>query len=70
MSVWLDGYTEAKVNGQWQCIDFFQQDVKGRLRIVPCVTGQSLVKQALEWDCDWQYPAGRSVRRGEEGMHR
>ena len=55
MSVWLDGYTEAKVNGQWQCIDFFQQDVKGRLRIVPCVTGQSLVKQALEWDCDWQY---------------
>lgn len=55
MSVWLDGYTEAKVNGQWQCIDFFQQDVKGRLRIVPCITGQSLVKQALEWDCDWQY---------------
>ena len=58
MSIWLEGYTEAKVKGQWKCIDFYQEDVKGQLRIVPCITGQSFVKQALEWDCDWQYLMG------------
>ena len=58
MSIWLNGYTEAKVNGQWQCIDFFQQDVKGRFRIVPCIAGKSLVKQALDWGCDCKYTMG------------
>ncbi len=58
MSVWLEGYTEARVNGQWRCIDFFQQDIKGQLKIVPCVIGQSMVRQALEWDCDCNYVMG------------
>ena len=51
-------YTEARVNGQWRCIDFFQQDIKGQLKIVPCVIGQSMVRQALEWDCDCNYVMG------------
>lgn len=51
MSVWIEGYTEAKVNGRWECIDFYQYDAKGKLRICPCIFGQSMVRAALEWDC-------------------
>ena len=50
MSIWVTGYTEAKVDGKWHCIDFFQYDEKGELHHIPCITGQSYVRQALEWD--------------------
>ena len=52
MGVYVTGYTEAKVNGKWHCIDFYQYDSKGKLSIIPCITGQSFVFQAVEWDCD------------------
>ncbi len=52
MSVYVTGYTEARVNGKWHGIDFYQYDSRGKLSIVPCVTGQSMVLQAIEWDCD------------------
>ena len=52
MGVYVTGYTEAKVNGKWHCIDFYQYDSRGKLSIIPCITGQSFVFQAVEWDCD------------------
>ena len=52
MGVYVTGYTEAKVNGKWYCIDFYQYDSRGKLSIIPCITGQSFVFQAVEWDCD------------------
>ena len=77
MSIWITGYTEARVKGSWRCIDFFQYDAKGRLRLVPCITGQSYTKHALEWDCDMQYLMGvpdelsdevRGVCTGQDGV--
>ncbi len=58
MSIWIVGYTEARINGSWHCIDFFQHDAKGQLHLVPCITGQSYAKHALEWDCGMQYLMG------------
>ena len=52
MSVYVTGYTEAKINGKWHCIDFYQYDSKGKLSIVPCISGQSMVLHAIEWGCD------------------
>lgn len=54
MSIRMTGYTEARIEGQWRCIDFHQYDTKGQLHHIPCITGQSMVAQALEWDCDLQ----------------
>ena len=51
MGVWLTGYTEAKVNGKWRNIDFYQYDSKGKLHLIPAIEGQSFVKYAFEWDC-------------------
>ena len=66
MSVWINGYTEAKVDGKWHCIDFHQYDIRGKLHHVPCVTGQSMVWQALEWDCDMQRIMGAPADLSEE----
>ena len=41
MSVWVIGYTEAKINGKWHCIDFYQYGTDGTLHHVPCIEGQS-----------------------------
>lgn len=51
MSIWVTGYTEARIKDKWYCIDFCQYDIKGQLHHVPCIEGQSFVRQALEWDC-------------------
>lgn len=54
MSIYLEGFTEAKINGQWVCIDFHQYGADGKLHHIPCIAGQSLIGQALEWGCDMQ----------------
>lgn len=54
MSIWVDGFTEARINGKWHCIDFHQYDMDGKLCHIPCITGQSFVYHALEWDCNLQ----------------
>ena len=54
MGIYVTGYTEARINGKWHCIDFFQRDLKGKLRLVPCIEGASMVRHALEWDCNVQ----------------
>ena len=66
MSVWITGYTEAKVDGEWHCIDFHQYDFRGKLHHIPCITGQSMVRQALEWDCDMQRIMGAPAELSEE----
>lgn len=58
MSIYVTGYTEARIKGKWYCIDFYQYDSKGKLSHVPCITGQSMVRYALEWDCDLQNHMG------------
>ena len=58
MSTWIDGYTEARINGKWQCIDFFQYDIEGKLHHVPCITGQSFVCSTLEWNCEMENTIG------------
>lgn len=54
MSTNVIGYTEAKIDGKWYCIDFFQYDMTGHIHHVPCLDGQSMVKTALQWDCDME----------------
>ena len=48
------GYTEARIDGKWYCIDFYQHDMEGNLHHIPCIEGQSMVYSALDWDCDVQ----------------
>ena len=48
MSVDITGYTEALINGEWHCIDFYQYDSKGKLHLIPSIQGRSLVSYALE----------------------
>lgn len=50
MSTYITGYTEAKMNGKWYCIDFFQYDEDGNLKHRPCIEGQGMIRHALEWD--------------------
>ena len=52
MSISVTGYTEAKIEGKWYCIDFFQYDMNGHVHHIPCIEGQSIVHTALQWDCD------------------
>ena len=52
MSRHVCGYTEAKIDGKWYCIDFYQHDMDGRIHHIPCIQGQSMVYSALNWDCD------------------
>ena len=52
MSISVTGYTEAKIDGQWYCIDFYQYDMAGHVHHIPCLEGQSIVRTALDWDCD------------------
>lgn len=51
MSIWITGYTEARIKDKWRCIDFYQYDTSGQLHHIPCIEGQSLVREALEWNC-------------------
>ena len=48
MGIYVTGYTEARVDGKWVCIDFWQPDENGKYHHVPCIEGQSMVAQALE----------------------
>jgi len=48
------GYTEARIDGKWYCIDFYQHDMEGNLHHIPCIEGQSMVYSALDWDCNVQ----------------
>ena len=52
MSTNVTGYTEAKIGEKWYCIDFFQYDMAGRIRHIPCLEGQSMAYAALQWECD------------------
>jgi len=52
MSTHVIGYTEAKIDGKWYCIDFFQYDKTGHIHHQPCIEGQSMVASALDWDCE------------------
>ena len=54
MSIWVSGYTEVKINGKWYCRDFHQYDIDKKLHHIPCITGQSFVYHALEWQCNLQ----------------
>ncbi len=42
MSISVTGYTEAKIEGKWCCIDFFQYDMNGHVHHIPCIEGQSI----------------------------
>ena len=66
MSIYITGYTEALILSKWHCIDFYQHDASGKLHIVPCITGQSFVRQALEWDCNMQNLMGVPAELSDE----
>ncbi len=51
MGVNVTGYTEARINGKWHCIDFHQYDSKGQLHLIPSIAGRSSVLGALEDEC-------------------
>ena len=52
MGINVTGYTEARIDGKWYCIDFFQYDMTGHIHHLPCIEGQSIVRTALDWDCE------------------
>jgi len=54
MSVYVTGYTEARIDGKWYCIDFFQYDMTGRQYHIPCLEGQSMVNAALDSECEME----------------
>ena len=54
MGVFVTGYTEARINGKWYCIDFFQYDGNGNIKHCPCISGQSMILSALQFDCSME----------------
>ena len=47
MSRHVYGYTEAKIDGRWYCIDFYQYDMDGRIHHIPCIQGQSIPSSSV-----------------------
>lgn len=52
MSVDVIGFTEAKIQGKWECIDFYLPDKDGTMHLVPCIRGGSSTHYTLRTDCD------------------
>ena len=52
MSVDVIGFTEAKIQGKWECIDFYLPDKDGTMHLIPCIRGGSSTHYALRTDCD------------------
>lgn len=44
MSTYIRGFTEAKIDGKWHCIDFFQEKSDGSMRLINCISGYGMVK--------------------------
>ena len=55
MSRYVSGYTEAKIDGKWYCIDFFQYDMTGQIQHIPCIEGQSTIYYTLRDDCNIEH---------------
>ena len=73
MGIYVTGYTEARVDGKWVCIDFWQPDENGKYHHVPCIEGQSMVAQALEDGCQMENiwtPEDLSERVREMCLHK
>lgn len=49
MSVWVDCYAEAKVNGVWKSVDFFSKR-GNEFVIAPIMEGQSMFYSAITWE--------------------
>lgn len=52
MSIYIKGFTEAKTDGKWRCIDFFQEKADGSMQYVNCISGCSTEKHILDWNCN------------------
>ena len=52
MSTYIRGFTEAKIDGKWHCIDFFQEKADGSMRLINCISGYGMVKHILDWYCN------------------
>ena len=66
MGVNVTGYTEARINGKWHCIDFHQYDSKGQLHLIPSIAGRSSVLGALEDECSMDRIFGAPEDLSEE----
>lgn len=54
MSVYCAGYLEAKLDGKWRHIGYFQREKSGELKMVPIINGQSTILSLFR-DCSaWQ----------------
>lgn len=52
MSVYIRGFTEAKIDGKWHCLDYFQEKPDGSMQYVKCISGYSILKHILDWYCN------------------
>lgn len=51
MSVYVTMYAQAKVNGVWRSIDYWQRSINGQLVRVPVMMGQSTLAMVVR-ECD------------------
>ena len=52
MSISVTGYTEAKIDGRWYCIDFFQYDMAGHVHHIVHGTTSSAKISTIKKLCD------------------
>ena len=66
MGINVTGYTEARINGKWHCIDFHQYDSQGQLHLIPSIAGRSSVAGVLEDECSMDRILGAPEDLSEE----
>lgn len=59
MSVWVECYAEARINGVWRSVDFYSKR-GNEFVIAPIMTGQSMLYSAINWEAAYT-PVGYSA---------
>lgn len=50
MGIYYELYAEAKVDGVWHSIDFYQRTASGKFGLIPIISGKSYLGGALRWE--------------------
>lgn len=49
MGIYYELYVEAKIDGVWHSIDFYQKTTSGQFGLIPIISGKSFLGGALRW---------------------
>lgn len=50
MGIEYELYVEAKIDGVWHSIDFYQKTASGKFGLIPIISGKSFLGGALRWE--------------------